>query len=385
MDKKIGYLGPMGTFCELAVEKYFCQEKYTLKPYSSIQKVFASVHSGEVDLGVVPMENSCEGTVNQTLDLLAYGYPCGLEEETCQYDIKIIGEIILPVKHSLLARPGVRLEEVNSIISHSQAIAQCRHYLGKALPQARLVEVSSTAEAVKHVSQSSEPWAAIAMANTAKKYGLKVLAREVNDYTSNETRFIIISRKEQECYIDCKTSILVNILNQPGALYQALKEFSLRGINLTKIESRPAKTRIGQYLFFIDLDGHYLEPRIKEALDEIHRISNPVKILGSYRAAMNNTGRKSEFTPSLDYLRGEVDIIDEQIIDLLARRTRLVEQIGSYKSSAANVHDPKREEWILGKLSALAAEKGFSPSVTVKIYKTLFEHFVALQKNQGQA
>ena len=382
MNKKIGYLGPVGTFCELATEKYFGQGKYTFKPYPSIQKVFASVYSGEVDMGVVPMENSCEGTVNQTFDLLAYGFPCGPKEEICEYNIKIIGEIIIPIKHSLLARMDVKLEEVSSIISHPQALAQCKYYLEKAFPQAKLVEVNSTAEAVELVSQSTEPWAAIAMANIAEKYGLKVLGQEINDYTSNETRFIVISKKEEECFTDCKTSILVNILNQPGALYRILKEFSLRGINLTKIESRPAKTGIGQYVFFIDLDGNHIEPRIKEALDEIH-ITSPVKILGSYRAATNNTGRKSKFDHSLDELREKVDIIDEQVIDLLARRTRLVEQIGNYKSSTASiVHDPTREAWILDKLSTLAEEKGFSSSVTVEIYKILFEHFVAMQKKQ---
>jgi len=381
MDKKIGYLGPIGTYCERAVEKYFKEEKGILKPCSSIQNVFAAVHSGEVDLGVVPMENSCEGTVNQTIDLLAYGFSCELEGKFGEYDVKIVGEIILPIKHSLLTRPDVRLEEVSVIISHPQALAQCRHYLERVLPQARLIEVSSTAEAVRQVSQSKDPWAAIAMADTAEKYGLKILDQEVNDYTNNETRFIIISKEEQECFTDCKTSILANISNQPGALYQILQEFSLRGVNLTKIESRPEKTKMGQYLFFIDIDGSYIEPRIKEALDEIYNIIGPVKILGSYKAAMNNTGRKSELAYSLDDLRRKVDIIDEEIVDLLARRSKLVEQIGNYKSSTSRVvHDPKREEWILEKLSTLAEAKGFSPSVTVEVYKILFEHFVSLQE-----
>jgi len=382
MSKEIGYLGPVGTFCELATKKYFGLGEYTFKPCPSIQNVFASVHLGEVAMGVVPMENSCEGTVNQTIDLLAYGFSCEPEGKSGKYDVKIIGEIILPIKHSLLARPDMKLEEVSSIISHPQALAQCRYYLEKILPQANLVEVSSTAEAVKQVSQSKEPWAAIAMANTAEKYGLKILDQEVNDYTSNETRFIVISKEEQGCSTDCKTSVLINISNQPGALYQIIKEFSLRGINLTKIESRPEKTKMGQYLFFIDLDGNHIEPRIKEALDEIN-ITNPIKILGSYKAAMNNTGRKVEINHSLDELRGKVDIIDEQIIDLLARRTGVVEQIGNYKArNASVVHDPTREAWILDKLSTLAEKKGFSPSVTVKIYKILLEHFVDMQKKQ---
>jgi len=380
MNKKIGYLGPVGTFCELATEKYFGQEKYDFKPYPSIQKVFASVYTGEVEVGVVPIENSCEGTVNQTFDLLAYGSSFGPEGEICEYDVKLIGEVIIPIKHSLLARFDVNPEEICKIISHPQALAQCKYYLEKTFPQAKLVEVNSTAEAVELISKSKEPLAAIAMANVAEKYGLKVLEAGINDYSNNETRFIVISKTEGECLVDCKTSILVNVLNKPGTLYRILKEFSLRGINLTKIESRPAKTGIGGYLFFIDLDGNHLEPRIKEALDEIH-VMSPIRILGSYKAAMNNTGRKSEFVYSLEELRRKVDIIDEQIIDLLARRTEVVGQIGSYKSTTDRVvHDPTREAWILDKLSNLAEEKGFSPSVTVEVYKILFKHFVAMQK-----
>ncbi|KUO51212.1 MAG: hypothetical protein APF76_17135 [Desulfitibacter sp. BRH_c19] len=384
MNKKIGYLGPCGTFCESAVQQYSKEKNYQSLAFQTIEAVFSSVDSGEIDLGVLPMENSCEGAVNQTFDLLAYGYPpVSGREDNCSYDIKIIGEIILPVKHSILVRPGIKLEDINCIISHPQALAQCREYLTESFPQVELVEASSTAEAVRQVAQATKPWAAIAMSGVAVKYGLNVLEHEINDYLNNETRFIVISKKEQECNIECKTSLLINVANQPGALYQVLKEFSLRGINLTKIESRPAKTKMGEYLFFIDIDGHYLEPKISDALNEIKTITQPAKVLGSYPAASQNTGRKSEFTPSLQNLRQEVDVLDEQIIEMLGRRTRIVKRIGDFKASIGEVHDPKREEWILEKLSSVAEQKGFSPTVTKDIYKTLFEHFVALQRGQA--
>jgi prephenate dehydratase len=370
VTKKIAYLGPPGTFCEMAVQKYFNQgAARNLVSYPSIPAVFAAVCSGEVDLGVVPIENSYEGTVTQTLDLLAY-----------EYDLTIFGEIILPVQQNLLALKGVAVAEVAAILSHPQALAQCRKYLEEFLLAAKLVEVSSTAEAARRVADSGKPWAAIGPSGAAQAYGLEILTPNINDHPNNETRFLLLSKEESSCSEDCKTSLLINVLNKPGALLQALKEFSLRGINLTKLESRPAKTRIGEYLFFIDLDGHFQEPKIADALTEINKFAQPIKVLGSYPAASGITGRKSIFNPNLDYLRQEVDIIDEQIIELLGRRTRLVERIGDFKANAQVVHDPNREQWILEKLSHLAVEKGFSPQVTVEIYQILFQHFVNLQK-----
>jgi prephenate dehydratase len=372
MKTKIGYLGPPGTFCEMAVQKHFAKEACALVSYPSIPAVFSAVFSAEVDLGVVPIENSNEGTVNQTLDLLAY-----------EYDLQITGEIILPVQQNLLALPGVTQTAVTAILSHPQALAQCRKYLAEYLPTAELVEVSSTAEAASRVAESGKPWAAIGTAGAAQAYGLDILVATINDQSNNETRFVLLSKDEVDCAEDCKTSLLINVLNQPGALLHALKEFSLRGINLTKIESRPAKTKIGEYLFFIDLDGHFQEPKIADALTEINKLAQPpIKVLGSYPTASGRSGRKSIFNPNLDYLRQEVDIIDEQIIELLGRRTGLVERIGDFKANAQVVHDPKREQWILEKLSSLAVAKGFSPEVTVKVYQILFQHFVSLQREK---
>lgn len=384
MGKKVSYLGPQGTFSELAVRKYLQGKDHVSIPYKSIAAVFKSVMIGETDWGVLPMENSCEGTVNQTIDLLANGYPDETKaKDNDQNEIKIIGEIILPINHSLLTKQNVSLADIECVISHPQALAQCRKYLAKNLPHAELIEVASTAEAVKQVSQAVKPCAAIAMADIAKDNGLVVKEKNINDYPNNETRFIVISKEETDCTQNCKTSLLVNVLNKPGALYKILKEFSLRGINLTKIESRPAKTKMGEYLFFIDLDGHYLESKIDDAIKEINNITHPVKVLGSYPAAdVGSPKRKSLFTPNLENLRKEVDIIDEQIVELLGRRTQLVEKIGTFKTSKETVQDPEREEWILEKLSRLAEQKGFSPEVTVKIYKILFKHFVDLQQRK---
>lgn len=371
MTKKVGYLGPQGTFCEMAVFKNFDEDSCILKAYPSIEAVFSSVCSEEVDVGVVPIENSCEGIVSQTLDLLAY-----------KYDLKITGEIIMPVQQNLLASPGVKLEDITHIVSHPQALGQCREYIEENFPKAKLVNINSTAEAAKELVDTNKPWAAIGTINAAKTYDLSILASNISHQANNETRFVILSKNECYCTTDCKTSLLINALNKPGELFNILKEFSLRGINMTKIESRPARSKNGEYLFFIDLDGHHLEPKFVDSIENIREVAQSVKILGSYPSATNKTGRKTMLSPSLDYLRQEVNIIDEQIIEMLGRRTQLVEKIGTFKRSAHTVHDPKREQWILEKLSSLAEQKGFSPSVTVKIYKILFKHFISLQQKK---
>ncbi|MDW7675043.1 MAG: prephenate dehydratase [Bacillota bacterium] len=369
MTKKIGYLGPAGTFSEMAVLKSFSKDSNSLFSFPTIEAVFDAVSLKNVDIGVVPIENSYEGTVNETLDLLAY-----------EYDLKIVGEVILPIKQNLLALPGTFMEDILHIVSHPQALAQCRRYISQKYPAAKQMTVPSTAEAAQTVSQGDNSWAAIGTLGAATAYGLEVLASDINDHPNNETRFLLLATEELPCDTDCKTSLLVNVLNKPGALLQSLKEFSLRGINLTKIESRPAKTTLGDYLFFIDLDGHSQEPKIKDSIMEIAHIAQAVKVLGSYQAAKGQKGHKSVFDPSLDYLRQEVDIIDAQIIELLGRRTKIVEKIGIFKENAGAVHDPKREQLILEKLSRLAEEKGFDKEVTKKVYQILFQHFVSLQK-----
>lgn len=274
MKHKLAYLGPSGTFCEQAARRWAAKGSWELVPYGSIDQVMAAVQSQSADRGVVPIENSCEGSVNQTLDLLAY-----------EYDLQICAEIVLPVQHNLLARAGVRAEEITRVLSHPQAFAQCRKYLAAHFPHQEYVDVSSTAEAARRVAESREPWAAIGTSNAAAEYGLEVRAECIQDRKHNETRFVVLGRESSPLLHPAKTSLVLYLLNQPGALYKALEQFYRHNINLTKIESRPAQTRIGDYLFFIDIDGHQQDPSVREALAGLKSITRELKILGSYAPA----------------------------------------------------------------------------------------------------
>lgn len=274
MKQKMAYLGPQGTFCEEAARRCADSNKWELVPYNSIDAVFAAVQQGQAERGIVPIENSCEGSVNQTLDLLAY-----------DYDLQIGAEMILPVKHNLLVRPGVQAEDISRIISHPQAIAQCRKYLAAHFPTLEHVDTTSTAEAARRVAQSAEAWAAIGTDAAARSYGLVILSSEIQDRPNNETRFIILARESSPLLPNAKTSLVLYLLDKPGALFKALEQFYLNNINLTKIESRPAQTRIGDYLFFIDIVGHQLEPHVQKALAGLNSIAHEVRILGSYPAA----------------------------------------------------------------------------------------------------
>lgn len=278
MINKMAYLGPRGTFCEQAALGY-ADNNWELIPYPSIEAVFSAVHLREVNSGIVPIENSCEGSVNQTLDLLAY-----------EYDLKISGEIVLPIKHNLLARTGTEFKNISRILSHPQALAQCRKYLSGNFQGLECVDVTSTAEAARRVAESADSWAAVGTAEAARAYGLVILSSEIQDRTNNETRFITLS--EERNYVAgkdrphlYKTSLLLYLMNKPGALFQALEQFYLHGINLTKIESRPAHTRIGDYLFFIDIEGHHLDSQVKTALEGLKTIAHDVRVLGSYPSA----------------------------------------------------------------------------------------------------
>lgn len=283
----IGYLGPPGTFSELAA-RYYIEEKMknemsknefqgetVLTPFPSLQKVLLAVEKGNITAGIVPLENSVEGAVNQTLDLLAHNF----------FKIYFQKEIILAVIHHLLVRPGTKLSSLKQIISHPQALAQCRNYIEKNFPDVETMETSSTAGAVALVAGSDEPLAAIGTTLAAKNNGLQVLASNINDYPDNATRFMVVGLEDNEQQVpDCKTSIIVTIKDRPGALYSILVEFARRNINLTRIESRPAKRKLGDYLFFIDFLGHRLDKEVQETLDEIVNHTHSLRILGSYPA-----------------------------------------------------------------------------------------------------
>ncbi len=282
MPELVAYLGPQHSFCELAAQTHAGFEECRKIAYPTIQAVFAAVHAGEVSQGIVPIENSCEGSVNHTLDLLAY-----------DYDLKIIGELVIPVCHNLLIKQETDKIKITQILSHPQALAQCRKSIQEMYPDAGLREVSSTAEAARLVAQAQGAWGAIASESAAAAYGLQIEKSCIQDMKDNETRFIVISRQENRDRGSCKTSLLLRTLHQPGALYRCLQAFAIRGINLNKIESRPAKTRIGQYLFFVDIDGHIEDDKIIEALQDLQGLAEEIRVLGSY-PKYDNGGKADE-------------------------------------------------------------------------------------------
>ena len=287
MKDRMAYLGPQATFCEKAALLCINIDNCELIPCTSIAAVFAAIQLGEANHGIVPIENSCEGSLNQTLDLLAY-----------EYDLKISGEIILPVQHNLLVRPGVELETISCVLSHPQALAQCRKYLSANLDDRECLEIASTAEAARRVADSPLPWGAIGTAEAARSYGLAVLSPDIQDRTNNETRFITLSTSGDSSGLRMpfpKTSLLISLDNKPGALFRVLEQFHLYDINMTKIESRPAKTRIGDCLFFIDIEGHELEPRVMKALGGLQTFVHDLRVLGSYKSYRDSARQNGKY------------------------------------------------------------------------------------------
>ncbi|MGI5867366.1 MAG: prephenate dehydratase [Syntrophaceticus schinkii] len=271
----LGYLGPRGTFSEVAAHRYCERKKCELVEYSSLEDILRGVASGMLEEGIVPVENSTEGSVGIVFDLLAG-----------PYDLAVRGELLVPVVHSLLVRPGVALREIEKVLSHPQALAQCRGFLHKELPAAKWQECSSTAAAAVLVAGSKQPWAALAPAAAADVYGLEVLIQEANDCPDNMTRFWVIGREQLPCTAEvCKTSLVFSVCDRPGALYLVLREFALRDINLTRIESRPAKRRLGEYIFFLDFIGSTIDPAIQNLLSDLKEITTGLKVLGSWGQA----------------------------------------------------------------------------------------------------
>ena len=271
--KTMGYLGPEGTFSHCAANIYKKNKNMHLKPYTAFTILVDAIEKKEIDIAIVPVENSIEGAVGIVLDLLS-------DHAT----VNIVAELLLPVTHRLLVRPGLQLKEITRVISHPQAIGQCRHWLTQHLPQADIVETSSTALAASTVAKSKEPWSAIGNVVSESLYNLQCLAKNINDYVNNTTRFLIISTETVSLCNTChyKTSIEFTLQHQPGALYEVLGKFARRGINLTRIESRPTKTELGQYRFFVDFTGHHSEQSISKLLLALKQQVRSLRVLGSY-------------------------------------------------------------------------------------------------------
>ncbi|MBI5459550.1 prephenate dehydratase [Methanobacterium sp.] len=262
---KIGYFGPAGTFTEEAASHL----EGELVPYDTIPEVFEAVHTGEVDLGVAPIENSIEGSVGVTLDLLAH-----------QYLLKIKQEIILPINHNLLINKDAELEDVEVVYSHYQPLSQCRMFLEKM--GVRTQATRSTAAAAEMIGDNRRA-AAIGTRRAAELYGLKIAAEDIQDHANNMTRFVVVDQEDHVPTGKDKTSVVLCLSkDKPGGLYEILGEFASEGINLTKIESRPSKEKLGSYIFFVDMEGHHRDIKIMNVINRIQSKVGYIKILGSY-------------------------------------------------------------------------------------------------------
>ncbi len=264
---KIAFLGPIATFTHQACIEHFGLSGEFI-PKNNISDVFDDVEKGRAEFGVVPIENTAEGVVTHTLDMFVPS------------DLKVRAEIMIEVSLALLNRTG-RKDDIRKVASHPHALAQCRNWLKEHLPDAALFSVSSTATAAKLASEDPST-AAVASSAAASLYNLRVLEDHVEDRSHNYTRFLVIGRHLVKRTGEDKTSLVFAIKDAPGALFKMLQPFAKRDINLTKIESRPMKTRTWEYIFFIDLEGHVNEKRIKEAVEELEKSCIFLKVLGSY-------------------------------------------------------------------------------------------------------
>lgn len=298
----LAFLGPEGTFTSEAARSV-APHGADLRPLATIADVVQAVRSGAADLGVVPIENSIEGSVNLTLDELAFGAPGAF----------IRGEIAMPISMNLLIRPGAPLEKITTVRSQPHALAQCRAWLGANLPDARLEAATSTAEAAREVAESDGSVAALGTRLAGEIYGLEVRHADIHDHGGNTTRFVVLSSTMSPPTGRDKTSVVVFFgEDRPGLLLRILDEFALRGINLTKIESRPTKQQLGQYCILIDAAGHPMQPRVAEALRSVHRHAAELRILGAYPRA---DGVRDE--PDSTDSPGAYDLADQWYADLL--------------------------------------------------------------------
>lgn len=268
---RVAYLGPEGTYTHQAVKRHFGTSAPTT-PCGTIGAVFEEVERGVAEYGVVPVENSTEGVVSHTLDTF-------LDSE-----LQITGEIVVPVDHCLLARPGLEESGIERVYSHPQALGQCRQWLHQNLPEATAVECASTSDAARRAAEDAHG-GAISAELAARLYGLAVLRRKLQDISHNVTRFLVIggTAEPRAEGVDYKTSLLLVLGNKPGDLFAALQPFSAGGINLTKIESRPSRRKAWEYVFFVDLEGHAADPAIASAIAALSDVCE-AKVLGSYRA-----------------------------------------------------------------------------------------------------
>lgn len=294
---KIGYLGPKGSFSEEALQKFIrttdieFHSPIEIVPYPSIPKLLLACQSSEIDNAFVPLENSIEGQIGVTLDMLAQ-----------TEGLYIMREFLHQVEQCLLAAKKIPLNEIERVYSHEQALGQCREFIEQNLTQAEQFACSSTAEAAYIISHNpQEKWAAIGPRRSAEIYNLNCLAERIQDSSENTTRFIYVGHNLAELNEDDKTSLLIITGDTPGALFNVLQEFASRQINLSRIESRPSKKRLGEYVFFVDIDGYVFSSDIQDALWALKNKNVYTKLLGSYpKATLKAEGKNDKNRSSED-------------------------------------------------------------------------------------
>lgn len=277
MSIKIGYLGPRGTFTKLAVDAAFNGENKV--PYKTIPQCIDAVDQGEVDIGVVPIENAIEGTVHLSIDYLVH-----------EVRLPVVAEIVVPIQQNLLVNKHFTgtLKDIKEVHSHRHVIAQCQQYLHKNLPDATIHYTNSTGSAAEIVSETDEPIAAIGNILAAKEFDLRILEENIHDFPNNHTRFIVLAKDDKKIKINHepkleRTSLLIFLPeDRAGVLHQVLSAFAWRQMNLSKIESRPMKTGLGNYFFIIDVDEPFDDALFPGAIGELEALGCEITILGTY-------------------------------------------------------------------------------------------------------
>jgi chorismate mutase/prephenate dehydratase len=268
----VAYLGPKGTFSERAAVKHFGEGAAT-QPCASIDEVYRNVESNAADFGVIPVENSTEGAVGRSLDLMP------------QTTLNTCGEVLVRIHHNLMASDQLKYNAIQKVFSHGQSLAQCHEWLNTHLPHAERVAVASNAEAARRASL--EPFtAAVAGDMAAEHYKLNILASNIEDEPNNTTRFLVLGNYAPKPSGADKTSLILSAPNRAGAVYEMLTPFAKRGVSMSKFESRPSKVAMWEYLFFVDIDGHQDDIDVNAAIGELRGIAGYVKILGSYPKAV---------------------------------------------------------------------------------------------------
>jgi len=276
---RVTYLGPPGTFSEDALRAAVGDEVVEAIPSASVYDAIIALREGAADRALVPFENSIEGAVTATLDTLAFDAD----------GLTLVGEYDLPIRHCLIARDRIPLGRIEFVLSHPQASAQCARFIRESLPQAEVRAAPSTAEAVRSVAESDRPWAALGAESAARLYGAAILRHGVEDEADNITRFVWVAREgtKPSGSGPWRTSLVFSELGEdhPGALVDALRVFSSREVNLTRIESRPLRRGLGRYQFFLDIEGAADDEPLASALEDLRSKAETVRVLGSWPTA----------------------------------------------------------------------------------------------------